>query len=329
MTKTGTCLLLLTSFAASAPGANGPSETEPLVALAVDFCGGFVGERPDALESASSRLTGLRLSAARPLKEWTADEHAYNGIRAALLNELDDPMRFAAFEDAPSLDSKPGAMFTVDGSACSASGSSGHDDFSAIASRMDADKRWNPETRGEKPRTATWSRTNAEGSEIVFTVFNEGALTFNRVVAKSPPATATAVHPLVQAVTEQCVNGVLDGSDMSVDAFTQFYPYRRSDIEGHVAQLRTYSAFPRAMLNASSFRKEFYCELALGTGTAPAQDLRAAMVAVLDGLAGVTRKSDQEWRVKRAGAKHTAQIKTEVDPRGLVLLQIKTLGGHM
>ena len=299
-----------------------------IVALAVDFCGGIVGEAPEAVSAANAHIPDLSLSAAKPIKEWTADETARRGIRAALAVELDDPVRFAAISDLPSIETKLAAMFTVDGSGCSASGRSDKDTFSAISSRMDADKRWTPAAHSEKPRTASWNRTTAGGAKIEFILYNEDTLTFNRVTAKFPPTTPTAIRPLVQQVAEECVNGVLDGTDMNVGTFTRFYPYRRVDDVGHVAQMRTYIVSPRAFLNASSFRKEFECELSFGTVDTPAEELRAVMVEVIGGFEGVAKKSDNEWHIKRSGKKHVAQVTTEVDPRGLVLLQIKTLGGH-
>ena len=319
--------LLLAFFSVSAQGADAPVEDQ-LVSLAVDFCGDLVGGEPGASATASQRLAGLNLSPAKPLKEWATDERARTGIRAGLAKELDDPLRFAAFSDSPGIDSKPGAMFAVDESACSASGTAQSDVFGAIGTRMNADTRWQLSEQTDNPRTATWHRTTAAGAKVIFMLFNVELMTFNRVITTAPPTTAEAIRPLVKSVADTCVKGVLDGADMDVGKFTQFYAFRRVDTDGHTAQMRTFSALPRAMLNASSFRHEYYCEFSLGTEPASAAELRAVMTEVIGGFKGVSATSDREWSIKEKGKPHKVQASIEVDPRGLILLVIKTKGGH-
>lgn len=321
--------LLLTLYTGTTWGADTTPAEGQIVSLAVDFCGGLVGEPPGSGKAVSQRIAGLNLSPAKPLKDWAADERARNGIRAGLAKELDDPLQFAAFTATPGIDSKPGAMFAVDESACSASGTAQHDVFDAIGTRMNADTRWQLAEQNDNPRTATWHRTTAAGAEVVFMLFNVEMMTFNRVIAKSPPTTAATIRPLVKSVAETCINGVLAGADMDVADFrAQFYPYRRADTEGHAAQLRTFGALPRAMLNTSSFRHEYYCEFSLGTGNAPAEELRAVMAEIIGGFPGVKAMSDNEWSIKQKGKSHQAQVSIEVDPRGLILMQLKTKGGH-
>lgn len=320
--------LLLAFCAAAARGADIRPAEDQIVSLAVDFCGGLVGEEPGAGVAASQRIAGLKLSPAKPLKDWTADEQARGGIRAGLIKALDDPLRFAAFTDAPGIDSKPGAMFAVDESACSASGTAKTDVFDAIGTRMSADKRWTLTEQTDNPRTATWHRNTAAGAEVVFMLFNVEMMTFNRVLVKSPPSTAAAVRPLVKSVADTCVRSVLDGAELDVGQFDQFYVHRRVDTEGHAAQMRTFGSLPRAMLNTSSFQHEFYCEFSLGVGDAAAPELRAAMTEVIGGFKGVSATSDHEWRIKQKGKAHQALLAVEVDPRGVILLEIKTQGGH-
>jgi hypothetical protein len=321
--------LLLACFGPVARGADITPAEEQIVSLAVDFCGGLVGENPGAGVAASQKIAGLKLSAAKPLKEWTADERARSGIRAGLAKELDDPLRFAAFADAPDLNSKPGAMFAVDESACSASGTAKNDVFDAIGTRMTADARWKLTEQNDNPRTATWRRTTLGGAEVVFMLFNVEMMTFNRVVAKSPPTMPDTIRPIVKSVADTCVNGVLNGSDLDGGNFgSQFYVYRHADTEGHAAQMRTFAALPRAMLNASSFKHEFYCEFSLGTSEATAEPLRAVMTGIVGGFNGVSATSDHEWRIRQKGKSHQANVSIEVDPRGLILLVIKTQGGH-
>jgi hypothetical protein len=194
---------------------------------------------------------------------------------------------------------------------------------------MSADTRWNLTDQTDNPRTATWHRTTAAGADVMFMLFNVELMTFNRVIARAPPTTPASARPLVKSVLDVCVNGVLDGRDMNVEDFaTQFYPFRRSDADGHVAQLRTFGALPRAMLNASSFRHEYYCELSFGTGDAPAEDLRVVMTDLIGGFSGVKATSDHDWRIQQKGKSKKAEVSIEIDPRGLILLVIKTLGGH-
>jgi hypothetical protein len=322
--------LLLAFFAAAARGADTTPAEDQLVSLAVDFCAGLVGEDHGAGLAASQRIPGLNLSAAKPLEQWTADEQARSGISAGLVKTLDDPLRFAAFSDAPGINSKPGAMFAVDESACSASGTAKHDVFDAIGTRMTADARWKLTDQTDSPRTATWHRTTATGGEVVFMLFNVEMMTFNRVLVKSPPSTVDSIRPLVKSVADTCVKGVLDGAELDVADFgPQFYVYRRADSEGHAAQMRTFGVLPRAMLNASSFQGEYYCEFSLGTGSASAEELRAAMTEAIGGFKGVSATSDHEWRIKQKKKSHQAQLSIEVDPRGLILLVIKTQGGHV
>ena len=321
--------LLFASFAATARGADATPVEDQIVSLAVDFCGAVVGETPGASMAASQRIAGLNLSPAKPLKEWAVDERARSGIRAGLAKDLDDPLKFAAFSAAPGMDSKPAAMFAVDESACSASGSAKTDVFDAIGTRMSADTRWKLTEQTDSPRTATWHRTTTAGADVVFMLFNVEMMTFNRVIAKAPPSTAEAVRPLVKLVADTCINGALNGTDLDVARFgSQFYVYRRVDKTGHAAQMRTYGALPRAMLNASSFQKEFYCELSFGTDDTTAAPIRAAMTEVIGGLAGVSAVSDKEWRIEQKRKSHQAQASIEVDPRGLILLVVKTQGGH-
>jgi hypothetical protein len=161
-------------------------------------------------------------------------------------------------------------------------------------------------------------------------LFNVEMMTFNRVLAKSPPSTADAIRPLAKSVAETCVEGVLDGGELDVADFeSRFYVYRRADTEGHAAQMRTFGALPRAMLNASSFQHEYYCEFSLGTGDATAPELHSAIAGVVGGFKGVSATSDHEWRIKQRGKSHQAQVTIETDPRGLILLVIKTQGGHL
>ena len=322
---------LLLCFAAAAHGEDLTPAESQIVSLAVDFCGGMVGEVPGSSTAASKLIEGLRLSPARPIKDWTADEKSRNGIGAGLGKKLDDPIGFAAFDDEPGIDSKPGAMFAADESACSASGTAKHDVFDAIGTRMSADARWRLTEQTDNPRTATWHRTTTSGAEVVFMLFNVELMTFNRVIATSPATTPKSARPLVESVAQICVEGVLDGKDMKVEDFaTQFYPYKSMDGDGHTASLRTFGSLPRAMINASSFRKEFYCELSMGAGgaNAPEEALRKMMSEVIGGLKGVKATSDHEWQVQRKGKSKKAAVSIEVDPRGLILLQIKTLGGH-
>ena len=322
---------LLLCFAAAAHGEDlTPAENE-IVSLAVDFCGGIVGDTPGASVAVSEQISGLHLSPAKPLKDWAEDEKSRNGIGAGLGKKLDDPLRFAAFTDNPGIDSKPGAMFAVDESACSASGTAKHDVFDAIGTRMSADARWKLTEQTDSPRTATWHRTTPAGGEVVFMLFNVELMTFNRVIAAPPATTPTTMRPLVESVTETCVNGVLDARDMDVADFAAlFYPYKEMHGDGHTASLRTFGSLPRAMVNASSFRKEFYCELSMGTGdgNAPAENLRGMMEDVIGKIAGVKPTSTNEWRVQRKGKSKKADISIEVDPRGLIALEIKTAGGH-
>lgn len=322
--------LLLAFFAAGARGADFTPAENQLVSLAVDFCGARVGEQPGAGAAASQGIAGLKVSTARALKEWTPDERARAGIGAGLALGLEDPLRFAAFDEEPTLNSKPGAMIAADESACSASGKTEHDVFDAIGTRMNADARWKLSEQKDNPRTATWHRTTATGGEVTFMLFNVELMTFNRVIAKSPPSTADSIHPLVKSVADTCVNGVLNGTELDVAAFSpQFYAYRVVNKEGRAAQLRTFSSQPRAMMNTSSFRKEFYCELSFGTGDgASAEELRTVMTEVIGGFKGVSATSDREWRIKQKGKSHKVQATIEVDPRGLILLVIKTAGGH-
>jgi hypothetical protein len=323
--------LLLAFFAAAARGADPAPVEDPIVSLAVDFCGSVVGGEPGAGLATSRRIDRLHLSPAKPLKEWTADERARNGIRAGLAKELDDPLRFAAFSETPGIDSKPGAMFAVDESACSASGSAKHDVFDAIGTRMSADTRWKLTEQSDNPRTATWHRTTATGAEVMFMLFNVEMMTFNRVIAKAPPTTADGIRPLVTSIAQTCINGVLDGADMDPGDFgPQFYAHRRVDTDGHAAQMRTVGSLPRAMLNASSFRKEYYCELSLGTGdgNASADELRAVMAEIVGGFKGSSAISDQKWLIKQKGKSRKADVAVNVDPRGLIFLVIKTQGGH-
>jgi hypothetical protein len=323
-----TCLLLV--FATARGAELTPAENQ-LVSLAVDFCGARVGELPTGA-AASRRIDGLNLSLAKPLKDWTQDERTRGGISAGLAIGLDDPLRFAAFDEAPAIDSKPGAMIAADESACSASGKTQADVFDAIGTRMNADARWKLAEQTDNPRTATWHRTTDAGGEVMFMLFSVELMTFNRVIAKSPPTTAAVVRPLVKSVVDTCVNGVLSGTELDVAAFApQFYAYRRvdKDKEGQAAQLRTFSAQPRAMMNVSSFRKEFYCEFSLGTGDgATADELRAVMTESIGSFKGVSATSDREWRIKQKGKSHQVQATIDVDPRGLILLVIKTQGGH-
>lgn len=322
--------LLLALFAAAARGQELTPADSQLVSLAVDFCGTLAGEEPDASIAAAGRVPGLKLSAAKPLKHWTADAKTRSGIGAGLAIGLDDPLRFAAFNDDPAIYSTPGAMFAADESACSASGRPQADVFDAIGRRMNADTRWKLSEQTDDPRTAAWNRTTGTGAEVNFMLFNVELATFNRVVVKPPATTAAAIRPLVKSVANVCVNGVLNGTDMDVAHFApQFYSYRRSDEEGHVAQLRTFAALPRAMLNTASLRREYYCELSFGTdGSGAAEQLRAVMSEVIGGFNGASPVSDREWRIKQRGKSHKVQASIEVDPRGLILLVIKTQGGR-
>ena len=322
---------LLLCFAAAAHGEDLTPAESQIVSLAVDFCGGMVGEVPGSSTAASKLIEGLRLSPARPIKDWTADEKSRNGIGAGLGKKLDDPIGFAAFDDEPGIDSKPGAMFAADESACSASGTAKHDVFDAIGTRMSADARWRLTEQTDNPRTATWHRTTTSGAEVVFMLFNVELMTFNRVISKAPATTPASARPLVKSVAEICVNGVLDGADMDVEDFaTQFYPFKQVEGDGRAASLRSFGSLPLALINASSFRKEYYCELSFGTGdgNASAEDLRAMMNEVIGGISGVKATSDHEWRVQRKGKSKKAAIAIEVDPRGLIALEIKTQGGH-
>jgi hypothetical protein len=322
---TANVCLLLAFLAGAARGADTTPADDQIVSLAVDFCGGLVGELPGTGIAASQRIAGLKLSPAKPLKEWAPDERARNGIRAGLAKELDDPLRFAAFNDTPGLDSKPAAMFAVDESACSASGSSTSDVFDAIGTRMTADARWQLAEQHDNPRTATWRRTTATGAEVVFMLFNVELMTFNRVIEKAPPTTAATVRPLVQSVANTCVKGIMDGAELDVADFgAQFYPFRRVETEGHAAQMRSFGALPRAMLNASSFKKEFYCELSFGTDETNAAQIRAGMTEVIGALPGASATSDHEWLIKKKGKSRKAQVSIEVDPRGIILLVMKT-----
>jgi len=322
-------ICLLGCLAAAARGEDLTPAEQQIVSLAVDFCGGVVGEAHGASASASQKIPGLKLSAAKPIKDWVDDEKSRNGIRGGLAKNLDDPLQFAAFGDDPGIGSKPGAMFAVDESACSASGTAKHDVFDAIGTRMNADTRWKLTEQTDNPRTATWHRTTATGADVVFMLFNMELMTFNRVIAEAPLTRPDAVRPLVTSVANTCVKGVLNGTDMNVEDFgAQFYAFRRIDIEGHVAQLRTFNSLPRAMLNASSFRREYYCELSFGTSDAPADELRAVMTEVIGGFDGVKATSDHTWRIQQKGKSKKADVSIEVDPRGLILLVIKTLGGH-
>jgi len=322
--------LLLALFAAAARGEELTPTDNQLVTLAVDFCGTLAGEQPNASVSAAQRVDGLRLSAAKPLRDWTPDEKSRSGIGAGLAIGLDDPLRFAGFSDDPAIYSTPGAMFAADESACSASGRPRADVYDAIGRRMNADTRWKLTEQTDNPRTATWNRTTATGAEVNFMLFNVELVTFNRVVVKPPATSAAAIRPLVKSVADVCVNGVLNGTELDVAHFApQFYSYRRSDKEGHVAQLRTFAALPRAMLNSASFRHEYYCELSFGTdGSGPVEQLRAVMAEVIGGFNGASTTSDREWRIKQRGKSHKVQASIEVDPRGLILLVIKTQGGH-
>jgi hypothetical protein len=324
-------ICLLACLATTARGDELTLPEQQIVSLAVDFCGGMVGETPGASVAASQKIPGLKLSAAKPIKDWTADEKARNGIRAGLAKSLDDPLQFAAFSDDPGIDSKPGAMFAIDESACSASGTARHDVFDAIGTRMNADTRWKLTEHTDNPRTATWHRTTATGGEVVFMLSNVDLMTFNRVISNPPPTTPASARPLVKSVAEICVNGVLEGADLDVRQFaTQFYPYKRVDGEGRSASLRSFGSLPRAMVNTSSFRKEFYCELSMGTGegNASAEDLRAMLIGAIGEISGVKATSDHEWRVQRKGKSKKAALSLEVDPRGLIALEIKTHGGH-
>ena len=324
-------LCLLACLATAAHGEDLTPAEQQIVTLAVDFCGGLVGEAPGASVATSQKIPGLKLSAAKPIKDWAADEKSSKGIRAGLAKNIDDPLQFAAFSNEPGIDSKPGAMFAVDESACSASGTARNDVFDAIGTRMNADTRWKLTEQTDSPRTATWHRTTLAGGEVVFMLFNVELMTFNRVISQSPATTASSARPLAKSVTEICVNGVLDGADMNVEFFaTQFYPYKRVDGEGRSAQLRSFGSLPRAMVNASSYRKEFYCELSMGAGdgNASAEELRAMLNEVIGEISGVKATSDHEWRVQRKGKSKKAALSIEVDPRGLIALEIKTLGGH-
>jgi hypothetical protein len=322
--------LLLALFAAAARGEELTPADNQLVSLAVDFCGALAGEQPNASVAAAQRVAGLRLSAARPLRDWTADEKSRSGIGAGLAIGLDDPLRFAGFSDDPAIYSTPGAMFAADESACSASGRPRADVYDAIGRRMNADARWKLTEQTDNPRTATWNRTTATGAEVNFMLFNVESVTFNRVVVKPPATTAAAIRPLVKSVADVCVNGVLNGTELDVAQFApHFYSYRRGDKEGHAAQLRTFGALPRAMLNTASFRHEYYCELSFGTeGSGPVEQLRAVMAEVIGGFKGASPTSDREWRIRQRGKSHQVQASIEVDPRGLILLVIKTQGGH-
>ena len=85
----------------------------------------------------------------------------------------------------------------------------------------------------------------------------------------------------------------------------------------------------RAMLNTASLRREYYCELSFGTdGSGAAEQLRAVMSEVIGGFNGASPVSDREWRIKQRGKSHKVQASIEVDPRGLILLVIKTQGGR-
>ena len=148
--------------------------------------------------------------------------------------------------------------------------------------------------------------------------------------ADTPPAaTAATIRPIVKSVAERCFEGVRNGLDMNVADFAaQFAVQKQSDEVGHVAGMRTVDSLPIGFLNASSFRHEYYCQLSFGTQDSPAGELRAVMVEVIGALDGLSEKSANHWIVPKHGKLRGVDVSIEIDPRGLILLTIKTLGGH-
>jgi hypothetical protein len=307
-------------------------------ALALDFCGTFIGERPEVTIAGTARkVPGLSVSEPLSLDEFESEAEIRDILVRLLELDAGDALRVAGFSARPSLREAPFAAVTADGDLCYIVVPSGNPAIgAALDARLNASgSAWRAETpeRG----ASMWHRSAPYNEQVLFTYAAHSAMTAIVVALVAREAsTPEDLAAQLRGAIAPCIEGLISGKPADTADFNgTFDLYKRAPHEKYpqvqVLDLRAMVG-PRAWLQVRSSGTEFLCELLTSDQKLPFEKVMEVVNGVISGWPGAKavevkasddRPAHTAWRVTRKGSRRKADISVSVDREDIAVVRVE------
>lgn len=348
--RTSLCLLALlagsTAWAA-------PTLEQQKLQLALEFCVGMTqlnARSPSATafsvaDTVAQQLPGLNFSPPRALEDLFPSESLVEHFRKVFSLEAGDVLRVAGYQQFPSPEQLPYALFNAEGDVCLVvAHPQAGEDGPGIRARLDApDSPW---TASAGNGSNVWNQPAAFGERVLLATSDDELQTLVAIEAR-PVASREEISIVSNAALRPCLDGILNAEPPPLSAFAPTFASLSTEADEKNPQLvrntlRSQVAGPRGLLIYNSWKPVVYCKLVVADVHQPTDDVLAAVVATVAAIPGAqeqalkTKRQSAEnadppalhgWRVKRAGVANQVTIRVGLERENLVYVTLESRAG--